>query len=637
MHEVTVTEALRAGRREDLIAGYRSPALWQRVRASPLGGPALDAIAARAATWAGTAIEPLPFSLYRRYAEDGARAPFQDVYFRARRNRLTDLALTALWRPDEDLAPLEDLVWAVCDEYAWALPAHLDGLTDPHPPRPHAEQIDLFAAETAFTLAELRHLFADRLSPLVAERVRDEVLRRVLRPLLEHPAPWWESARTNWSAVCGCSVGMAALHLLDGDGDSDGGGDGPDADALAQVTSRMTEAMRCFLAGYGDDGACPEGLAYWSYGFGFFTVYADALHRRTAGRIDLFEDLDDPAGKLERVARFPERVFLSGTATAAFSDTPPHSTLDPGLAARLGRRFPGIAPPPPERLETEPVNSMGSWATALRSLVWAHESATTSTTSPSLDGPGGYLPDVQWMISRTRSGERHVAFAAKGGHNDELHNHNDVGSFVLAVDGEPLLAELGRGFYSGRYFGPDRYTVLCTGSQGHSVPLIDGTPQRASREAAAEVLAVEHTPASALFRLDLARAYAVPALSSLVREFAFSRGRLVLRDRVTARAPVEITERFMSFEPFVLEAPGRVLLRGRRSALRLSYDAYAWEARVLQHAHVRHDGTTATVHSLDLLRTCAEGEFELRAEPEPEPGARPGPGPDPEPGPVRGG
>ncbi|MFF8618938.1 heparinase II/III family protein [Streptomyces sp. NPDC015350] len=608
-----VVKALRAGRREDLIAGYRSPELWERVRAAPLGGPALRTIAARAEKWASRSIEPLPLSLYRRYAEDGSRAPFQDVYFRARRNRLTDLALTALCRPDMDLAPLEDLVWAVCDEYAWALPAHIDGLLDPDPPHPHAEQIDLFAAETAFTLAELRHLFAGRLSPLVAERIRQEVSRRVLRPILNRPAPWWESARTNWSAVCACSVGMAALHLLDetvGTDDDIGG-----MTALAQITSRMIEAMRCFLSGYGDDGACPEGLAYWSYGFGFFTIYADALHRRTAGRIDLF---DDPTGKVEEIARFPERVFLSGTATAAFSDSPPHSTIDPGLAARLSRRFPTVAPPSPDRLGKEPVNSMGSWATALRSLIWTAdpEPSRPAREAKSLAGTGCYFRDVQWMIARTTTADgRHLAFAAKGGHNDELHNHNDVGSFVLAVDGEPLLAELGQGFYSGQYFGPGRYDILCTGSRGHNVPLIDGTPQRASREAAAEVLTAERTRERGLFRLDISRAYPVPALSSLVREFTFAEGHLVLRDRITAEEPVEITERFVSFAPIALDAPGRALVRGDGAALLLSYDASAWEARVLHHPHVRHDGTTTTVHSLDLRCTSPDAGFELRARP----------------------
>lgn len=603
-----VTKALRAGRREDLIAGYQSPALWERARVSPLSGPVLKAVAARAEKWAGTSIEPLPLSLYRRYPKDGARAPFENVYFRARRSRLTDLALTALWCPDTGLEPLEDLIWAVCDEYSWALPAHIEGVLDPHPPRPHAEQIDLFAAETAFTLAELSHIFAERLSPLVTERIRSEVSRRVLRPFLDRPAPWWETARTNWSAVCACSVGMAALHLLDGTNEDTG-----DTATLARITTRMIEAMRCFLTGYGDDGACPEGLAYWRYGFGFFTIYADALYRRTAGRIDLF---DDPTGKVEEIARFPGRVFLSGTATAAFSDSPPHSTLDPGLAARLARRFPAVPPLRPDRMEAEPVNSMGSWATALRSLIWSNESQQPHRSSaPPAPETDSYLRHVQWMIARAHRGGQHVAFAAKGGHNDELHNHNDVGSFILAVDGEPLLAELGQGFYSGQYFGPGRYDILCTGSQGHSVPLLDGTPQHASREAAAQILAAEQSPEQSLFRLDITHAYSVPALTSLIREFTFRDGRLLLHDHITADAPIEITERFMSIAPITLDTPGRALVRGDRSVLDLTYDASAWAARIRSHSHIRHDGTATTVHSLDLLRTSAEADFELCAQP----------------------
>ncbi|CAL9362323.1 heparinase II/III domain-containing protein [Streptomyces sp. enrichment culture] len=612
-----VAEALRAGRREDLIAGYGSPQLWKRIREAPHSGPALAAVAERAGRWAHAGPEPLPFSLYRRFAEDGSRAPFEDVYFRRRRNRLTDLALSALAHPHADLGPLEDLVWAVCDEYTWCVPAHIDGLLDPSPASRHPEQIDLFAAETAFTLAELRHLFAGRLSPLVGERIRHEVNRRVLRPVLTHPAPWWESARTNWAAVCAGSVGMAALHLLDDTPERPG-----DGDALTHITTRMIEAMGCFLAGYGDDGACPEGLAYWSYGFGFFTVYADALLRRTGGRIDLF---DDPTGKVEEIARFPERVFLSGTATAAFSDTPPHSLLDPGLAARLRRRFPSLQPPPQDRLATEPVNSMGSWPTALRSLVWAAES---QESRPAASGPpaagssdraasGHYFPDVQWMIASATAAGRQVAFAAKAGHNDELHNHNDLGSFVLAVDGEPLLAELGQGFYSGRYFGPERYDILCTGSQGHSVPLIDGTTQRASRQASARVLKAQQEPGHCLFRLDIASAYPVPTLTSVVREFTFADGRLTLRDRITADSPVDVTERFMSFVPVVLDAPGRATVRGARAALRLSYDADAWEARIVRHAHTLRDGSVTTVHSLDLRRTSAEACLDLRARPVP--------------------
>ncbi|MEU2671364.1 heparinase II/III family protein [Streptomyces sp. NPDC007164] len=220
------------------------------------------------------------------------------------------------------------------------------------------------------------------------------------------------------------------------------------------------------------------------------------------------------------------------------------------------------------------------------------------------------------MIVRSRTAGREVGFAAKGGHNEEPHNHNDLGSFVVAVDGEPLLAELGAGFYNGQYFGPDRYDILCTGSQGHSVPLLNGTVQRDSREAAAEVLAAEHAPGRALFRIDISAAYPVTGLTSLVREFAFTDGVLTLRDRFEAEAPLDITERFMSFAPIEVTAPGEALIRGDAAALRLYYDATAWQPRVSRYPHVRQDATRTTVHSLDLRHTGATAHFEFRAHPE---------------------
>ena len=46
--------------------------------------------------------------------------------------------------------------------------------------------------------------------------------------------------------------------------------------------------------------------------------------------------------------------------------------------------------------------------------------------------------------------------AAKGGHNGEMHNQNDVGNLIVHAFGESLVADLGRGRYTRAYFGPAR-------------------------------------------------------------------------------------------------------------------------------------------------------------------------------------
>lgn len=47
-----------------------------------------------------------------------------------------------------------------------------------------------------------------------------------------------------------------------------------------------------------------------------------------------------------------------------------------------------------------------------------------------------------------------VVFLAKGGHNDEEHNHNDVGSFSIALDGDPLVVDAGVNTHTAQTFGP---------------------------------------------------------------------------------------------------------------------------------------------------------------------------------------
>ena len=74
-------------------------------------------------------------------------------------------------------------------------------------------------------------------------------------------------------------------------------------------------------------------------------------------------------------------------------------------------------------------------------------------------------------------------FAAKCGHNGEEHNHNDIGSFILADDSGQLLVDLGCMEYTKENFGTQtRYTLLQNSSLGHSVPIIGGHPQKEGKE-----------------------------------------------------------------------------------------------------------------------------------------------------------
>ena len=89
----------------------------------------LAALEETAAKHRGTPIPVLPYSKFKLFNETGDRVGFESDpvcgYF-PRRGRLAAFGLSAwLYGREEDIRELEDVLWAVCDEYTWSLPAHL--------------------------------------------------------------------------------------------------------------------------------------------------------------------------------------------------------------------------------------------------------------------------------------------------------------------------------------------------------------------------------------------------------------------------------------------------------------------------------------------------------------------------------
>ena len=73
-----------------------------------------------------------------------------------------------------------------------------------------------------------------------------------------------------------------------------------------------------------------------------------------------------------------------------------------------------------------------------------------------------------------------------------MHNHNDIGAFTLLVKGKKIISDLGGGKYTWDYFNNKdvRYgdEVFVCGSQGHSVPIIDGKNQEFGRDYRADYI-----------------------------------------------------------------------------------------------------------------------------------------------------
>lgn len=439
---------------------------------------------------------------YLRYRDAGDRQAFERPYF-ARRERLASVVLAAALTGEERwLADVLDGVWSLCEETSWCLPAHDrfalesgSGLPDPAQP-----YLDLFAAETASLLAFTHLLLGDRLD----QRIRAEVTHRVLDPFRDRD-DWWWFGRTgrvnNWNPWI-CSNVLAANLLLE-----------TDPVTRTATARRVADALGNFLAGYPADGGCDEGALYWWRAGGSLFDCLEAFHQASGGVLDAFG-----SPLVRNIARYPLVVHLADRWQVNFGDgsalIPADTPAD--LLHRFGRRV-GDAEVMAYAVALGAATRSAPGDRAVTSL--ARRLAGLFDTEWRAAAPVGFpypaqswLPDLQVFTARERAGNATGLFlAAKGGHNEESHNHNDVGSFVVALDGRPMLVDIGVGTYTARTFSADRYSIWTMSSSYHNLPDVNGIGQQAGVQHRASAVHASLADDHAELSLDLAAAYPEPA------------------------------------------------------------------------------------------------------------------------------
>lgn len=504
-------------------------AWWQRVAQLPAHRQEIQEIMALAA--AASDHPPVPrasdFLAARRTNNRG----ILDRHWREDRRTLTALAIRRLVVGITDGDPddrLLDWLFALLHEPTWVVSAHLPDRDLPHAAKP---SLDLAACEMAAQMAEIRETlkpWMDRVSQTLADSIVHEIDRRVLTPLVDGPAPWWMRSdppqTNNWSGVCAGAV-LAACESLAAQGHPR-----PEARAIAMDTLR-----RFFDAGFTPGGECDEGIGYWNYGVGFACV---GLSRLSPGELRSAFDMD----RLGRIADYPRLAHLFGDCFFTGNDGSLRSSPQPHFLAWLAE-VTGNAWLTDWARQSEPGHEGGKWhiSQVLRLLAVEHDkkpSAAMAATSPA--DPARYLADQQVLLVRRVTSAGDLVACLSGGTNAERHNHNDLGHYLVCLDGQVIVPDLGRPHYTTDFFGPRRYTYISAGSLGHNCPVVNGREQRAGRDAAGRVLEVSLDPPR--LALELASAYPPEAkLESWRRSMETEPAGVVVSDRLAAPAESPIT------------------------------------------------------------------------------------------------
>ena len=579
---------------------------WERARNDPTIERWMADVRTLAEEEVARPLPELPDALYASFFQTGERWPFEKVYFE-RRRMLARSAMVVLLGDAKartrHVPPLLRRIEETMDEVSWTFPAHV--WTNPTGKDPM--MIDLFAAETANLMGELLTLFPTLIPVALSQRIRERLRTQYFDNYVKRHAEFtWTGLPMNWNAVCHQGVLGAALAVDD------------DLERLARILWLAGQSLRIFLQGFGGDGSTSEGPGYWSYGFGRFAELNAQLETRTGGRLSVFEG--DPL--VARIAAFAPGMALSNGCLVNFSDGHHRGRLSAPLLAYLGERLQLPSLVVQGRViyqklakESLDVNGQRTDLFAYTRLFLRCPDLSAEVEEPVR--PDAYFPDYGAIVASGVDLKGNLwEFAAKGGNNAEHHNHNDCGSFLLNVNGEPAIMEIGAPIYVHGYFGEPRYTFLAARSLGHSVPLVNGCEQGAGAEFAARVLVYENRPERVEFKVDLTACYPAAArCRSLVRTFVFSRveGGLEIQDSFELEASGTLETMLICQAPTRAEG-GEVYIEAAGATLRVSPCEGTRFADVESCPYRTHSATDSRVNRIRFvfLESAARGVVSYR-------------------------
>lgn len=465
--------------------------------------------------------------LYKEYYRNGNRSNYQSAYGRLTRRISTFALAEALENKGRFVEALDATLVEFCALRSWVLPAHDHGaeIYDGK-----AIYSDLGATLAGAEAAIAVNLHRDKLKPETVATTINEIEKRILKPyeasVLEkpHKRMWWIRTENNWSAVCHAGTVAAALNVVES----------KERRAFFVAAADYFSETK-FMKGFTDDGYCSEGLGYWNYGLGNYLLLGATVRNTTGGELDLFRFPKIPA-----ILNYAPTIEIADGQFIAFADcslTARPSALYVGYLSRL-KEYGYV------EMEKRGLDANFALGDLLQTTAFGFdkdvvfpknvENAADANASAVNALPiRTDFPDAGVLICRPNPNAtgKYFALGLKAGHNAELHNHNDVGSYSLIL-GEKgakpgtsafVVRDPGGETYTARTFSARRYEGELLNSFGHPVPRIAGTLQKSGRDAQGKVVK-EFSDAVDRFEIDLTSAYPVKTLASAKRVFEYRRG-----------------------------------------------------------------------------------------------------------------
>ncbi len=332
------------------------------------------------------------------------------------------------------------------------------------------------------------------------------------------------------------------------------------------LTEAVCESMRSvdqYLNFIKGDGACDEGPSYWQSAAGMLLDYLELLSTLTQGRLNLM------GHKLVRdMGEYICNSYVGNGWVVNFADAGAKGGGDLYTVYRYGKdvgsdpliHYAGIL----RSDKSVPVPSCDIYR-LLRAIDVHDELAAVQPRK--ITQPFVWYPETEFCYMSSEEG---LFVAAKGGHNAESHNHNDIGSFNLYIDQQPIIIDLGVGTYTRQTFSSERYKIWTMQSDYHNLPKINGTSelpggQYRSRNTIAR---------PGFFSADIAGAFPAGAKAERWTRSYTLKGRelVVTDDFLLQEAIAPSVVNFMTWGDVKEEEEGRVSITVNGAKAQLGYD-----------------------------------------------------------------
>ncbi|SHL43987.1 Heparinase II/III-like protein [Chitinophaga jiangningensis] len=513
----------------------------------------------------------IPATISMLIVRTGDRRQYQDIANR-KRDVLATLMMAEVYenkgRFTDDII---NGIWSICEESFWGASAHLPKGKDGGLPDVANPFVELFSAETAELLGWVDYFIGDKLdaaSPLIRKRIYDETNRRVFTPLMTNHHGWMgitSSGRrpNNWNPWIS-SNWLCAVLLLE-----------RNEQVRAATVSKILYTLDQFLNPYPQDGGCDEGPGYWSGAAA--SLYDNICMLNLATNNAFSYVLKDE--KVKHMAQFIYKAQISEKYFIDFADADPQPGMNGSLVYRFGK---DVGDPDMMKFGAWYIDNDrdGIWRGTYMyyrnfySLFMKDEFRKAEKGLPLLENV--WWPDLEVMTARDNGGTAKGFYvAAKGGNNDESHNHNDVGNFIVYYDGLPVLIDVGRGTYTARTFSGQRYDIWFNRSDFHNLPTVNGYTQPNGPAYKATAVSSTSNKSGSIMKLDLAKAYPAEAgINNWNRTVQLvKKQKVVVEDLVSLKRTDSLTQHLMTCFPAEVTAPGVITIHAEERDYQLNYSS----------------------------------------------------------------